>query len=357
MVKKINGLIVLGLLYANLVFSQEIIERNFIFPDPSDDREYDFPIDSLNAVSSVDAIYWAGSVYDEVTNRLYSIDMYAQKGIMIDLSTQEVKLFGKGEGRGPEEIVEITVVQVYKDHIALVDIGGKLSHIYSKEKLEYVSTVSDVKLPLFFQIIDNKIISANPLYDLFFREFDLNGKLITKYGSIEGLSKGILNFSGFLSSYKSNEFYLTYYPAYLEYRDMDEVLKLHILPSTKDYQTQQLVEPDFNANSNIAPKDRRFSLLYQDNIIKVISHNESEDGVTVKSNLDIFDSKNLYLCSIDRIELVWAFYYGAEERGQSLIERSLKFRTPYAFAIEKPGFKIRIINLVDVIKRHNNKGK
>jgi hypothetical protein len=168
MLKQTCGLII-GLLYANLLFSQEVKERNFIFPDPSDVCEYTFPMDALNAVSSVEAIYWAGAVYDEEANRLYSVDLYAQKGIMIDLNTQKVQLFGKGEGRGPEEIVEVTTIQVYEDYVALTDIGGKLSHIYTKDNLAYVSTVSDVKLPSFFQIIEGKIISANPVNNTFYR--------------------------------------------------------------------------------------------------------------------------------------------------------------------------------------------
>ena len=357
MLKKTSGLMILGLLYASLVFSQEIKVRNFIFPESSDVIEFDFPIDALNAVSSVDAVYWAGAIYDEKANKLYSVDIVAQKGVMIDLNLQEVRLFGKGEGRGPEEAVQIAAVQVFKDYIVLGDTGGMLSHIYKKETLEYVNTIPEKNRSVYFQIVEDTIINASPFLNNFFEKSDLEGNIISSYGSIDHLTKGLLNLTGGLSNHNLNEYYLHYFPAYLRYEDGIDELQVHILPSTIDYDTKHLLETSSMDNGYRAPNDRSFGILYQDSSIKAIIHDIIEDGYKTESYLDIYDTNDTYLCSINLRDIMGSFYYGAEDKGQSLIERSIKFRTPYTFYIQSPDSKIWIVDLVSFIKKHIDKGK
>jgi|GEM_PF-2568342 hypothetical protein len=357
MLKKTSCLILLGLLYASLVFSQDIKERNFIFPESSDVSEFDFPIDELNAVSSVEAVYWAGAIYDEKSNKLYSVDIVAQKGIMIDLNLQEVRLFGKGEGRGPEEAVQIAAVQVFEDYIVLGDTGGMLSHIYKKETLEYVNTIPEKNRSIYFQIVEDTIINASPIANPFFERSDLEGNVITSYGSIDHLTKGLLNLTGSLSNHNLNEYYLNYFPAYLRYDDGIDELQLHILPSTIDYDTKLSLTSNSKDNGYRAPNDRIFRFLYQDNAIKIISHGIIEDGYKTESYLDVYDTNDTYLCSINLRDIMGSFYYGAEDKGQILLERSIKFRTPYAFYIQSPDSKIWVVDLVSFIKKHIDKGK
>lgn len=356
MFKRTSSLLIIGLLYASLLFSQEIKERNFIFPTTSDVIEFEFPIDALNAVSSVEAVYWAGAIYDKTSNKLYSVDIFAQKGIMIDLNLQKVQLFGKGEGRGPEEAVEVAAIQVFEDYIVLGDTGGMLSHIYNKETLEFVNTIPEKNRSVYFQIVEDTIVNASPFLNTFFEKSDLNGNVISSYGSIDHLTKGLLNLSGGLSNYNLNEYYLHYFPAYLRYEAGVDELQLHILPSTVDYDTKHSLETSSVDNGYRAPNDRSFGFLYQDSSIKAILHDIIEDGYVTESYLDVYDTNDAYLCSINLRELMGSFYYGAEGKGQALIERSIKDRTPYAFYIQSPDSKIWIVDLVKVIKRHLNEG-
>jgi len=358
MLIKISCLTITGLLYASLVFSQEIIQRTLISAQHSDVIEFDFPLDSLNAVSSIDAINWGGAVYDDVTNKLYSVDRYAQKGVMIDLASQKVQLFGKGEGRGPEEVVLVNSIQVYNEYIVLGDVQARISHIYNKETLKFVRTLTDKKIDPYFQILQETVISASPMLNPFFNKFDLEGNLIESYGSLDNFSGGILNFTGFLSSYNTKEYYLNFFPAYLRYEDGIDELQLHILPSSNNYETERLLEANFKTNEYKAPSDRVFMLLYQDKEIKALIHGIFEDNYTkVDYYLDVYSANDSYLCSIDYRELLDSFNFGVEANGQTLVDNSTKFRTPHHFSIQTPDSKIKIVNLVDVIKKHIDKGK
>ncbi|MDV7393174.1 hypothetical protein RZS08_17510, partial [Arthrospira platensis SPKY1] len=143
---------------------------------------------------------------------------------------------------------------------------------------------------------------------------------------------------------------LYYFPAYIKFDHDAKSFELKFYPSSLTYNESDLNKKIMNQNQLIAPQDRTFDLVFQDDEYKIIRyHKLNAERVTIEYYYDIYSLNDSYLYSIDLLDVLSATENFAAERGQTLIKDSISFRNNICIFATNEDHELYYFDILDII--------